>query len=118
MGNTFLAIAIILCISGTTLAQRAEAPSMKAIDNFIDAQMRKHQIPGLSLAVVKDGKLLLTKGYGLADVELNVAATPETVYQIQSITKSFTASAVMMLVKEKKISLDDEVSKYLDGIPQ
>jgi len=100
MGNTFLAIAIFLCISGTTFAQEPEAPPMEAIDKFIEAQMRKQQIPGLSLAVVKDGKLLLTRGYGMADVELNAAATPETVYQIQSITKMFVASAMMMLQRE------------------
>ncbi|HEV8291184.1 MAG TPA: serine hydrolase domain-containing protein, partial [Tepidisphaeraceae bacterium] len=91
---------------------------MEAIDKFIEAQMRKQQIPGLSLAAVKDGKLLLTRGYGLADVELNVAATPETVYQIQSITKTFTASAIMMLVKEGKVGLDDEIDKYLEGLPE
>ncbi|HEV8378729.1 MAG TPA: serine hydrolase domain-containing protein, partial [Tepidisphaeraceae bacterium] len=118
MGNTILGIAIVLCIWGTTFAQKVEAPPMEAIDKFIEAQMRKQQIPGLSLAVVKDGKLLLTHGYGLADVELNVAATPETVYQIQSITKTFTASAIMMLVKERKVALDDEIGKYLERVPE
>src|SRR5580765_8885178 len=103
MGKTFFVIAIFLCINAVTFAQKAEAAPMEAINQFIESQMRKQQIPGLSLAVVKDGKLLLTRGYGLADVELNVAATPETVFQIQSITKSFTASAIMMLVKEKKV---------------
>ncbi len=90
---------------------------MEAINQFIEAQMRKQQIPGLSLAVVKDGKLLLTHGYGLADVELNVAATPESVFQIQSITKMFVASAMMMLQREGKLSLDDELGKHLEGIP-
>jgi len=118
MGNTFLAIAIFLCISGTTFAQKPEASPMEAIDKFIEAQMRKQLIPGLSLAVVKDGKLLLTRGYGMADVELNAAATPETVYQIQSITKMFVASAMMMLQREGKLSLDDELSKHLEGVPE
>ena len=86
---------------------------MEAINQFVEAQMRRQHIPGLSLAVVQDGQLLLTRGYGMADVELNVAATPETVYQIQSITKTFTASAIMMLNKEGKVGLDDEIGKYL-----
>jgi len=118
MGKTFLAIAIFLCISSITLAQKPEAPPMEAINQFIEAQMRKQQIPGLSLAVMQDGQLLLTRGYGLVDVELNVAATPETVYQIQSITKTFTASAIMMLNKEGKVGLDDEIGKYLEGVPE
>jgi D-alanyl-D-alanine carboxypeptidase len=117
MAKTLLIAAIILGISRITLAQKQEALPMQAIDTFIETQMRKQQIPGLSLAVVRDGKLLFTRGYGLADVELNAAATPETVYQIQSITKTFTASAIMMLLKEGKLSLDDPVSKYLDGTP-
>src|SRR5438477_295166 len=108
MGNTFLIIGIFLCINSVARAQKVEAPPMEAINQFIEAQMRKQQIPGLSLAVVKDGQLLLTQGYGLADVENNVPATPETVYQIQSITKMFVASGMMMLVREGKLSLDDE----------
>src|SRR5256885_16447039 len=64
MGRTFFVIAIFLCISSITLAQKAEAPPMEAINQFIEAQMRRQHIPGLSLAVVKDGDLLLTRGYG------------------------------------------------------
>ncbi len=118
MGKTLLVIAIFFCIRSATFAHKPEAPPMEAINQFIEAQMRRQQIPGLSLAVVKDGNLLLTRGYGLADVELNVPATPETVYQIQSITKSFTASAIMMLAKEGKVRLDDEIGKYLAGVPE
>src|SRR4051812_16614695 len=118
MGNTRIVIAIILCINSIAFAQKAEAPPMEAINQYIEAQMRKQHIPGLSLAVVKDGQLLLTRGYGLADVENNVAATPETVYQIQSITKMFVASSMMMLQREGKLSLDDELGKYLDGVPE
>src|SRR5258706_6321139 len=118
MGNTFLTIPMILSVWSTVLAQKPEAPTMEAINQFIEAQMRRQHIPGLSLAVVKDGDLLMTRGYGLADVELNVAATPETVYQIQSITKSFTASAIMMLRREGKVGLDDEIGKYLEGVPE
>ena len=61
MGKTFLVIAIFLCISSITLAQKAEAPPMEAINQFVEAQMRRQHIPGLSLAVVRDGQLLLTR---------------------------------------------------------
>src|SRR5262249_45590817 len=59
------------------------------VDGYIEEQMRTQHIPGLSLAVVQGGKVVKTKGYGLANIELNVQATPSTVYQLQSITKSF-----------------------------
>src|SRR5687767_14860402 len=123
MGKTTLLLTLLNCAfvlwrSNPAMAQQPEAPPMEAINQFIEMQMRKQQIPGLSLAVVKDGNLLLTRGYGLADVENNVAATPETVFQIQSITKMFVASAMMILQRDGKLSLDDELSKHLESVPE
>ena len=88
------------------------------VDDYVKAQMNKQHIPGLALAVVKIGRLEKSAGYGLANVELNVPVRPDTVFQIQSITKTFTASAVMLLVEEGKIGLDDKITKHLDGLPE
>jgi D-alanyl-D-alanine carboxypeptidase len=88
------------------------------VDEYIEAEMRKQHIPGLSLAVVQAGKVVKTKGYGLANMELNVHATPNTVYQLQSITKSFVACGIMLLVEDGKLGLDDKITKYLSGLPQ
>lgn len=88
------------------------------VDEYIEAEMRKREIPGLSLAVVQGGKVVKSKGYGLANMELNVRATPSTVYQIQSITKSFVACGIMLLVEDGKLALDDKITKYLSGLPQ
>ena len=87
------------------------------VDAYIRQQMKKQHIPGLSLAVVRNGKIVKAMGYGLADVELNVSATPETLYEIGSITKQFTATAVMMQVEDGKIGIDDKISEYLSGLP-
>jgi len=87
------------------------------IDQAVASEMNTQRIPGVSVAVVKDGKVIFSKGYGLANVELGVKATDKTVYQIQSVTKQFTAAAIMMLVQEGKIGLDDPLSKYLDKTP-
>jgi D-alanyl-D-alanine carboxypeptidase len=87
------------------------------IDDFVIHQMQQRHIPGLSLAVVKNGKIIKAKGYGLASVELNVPATKDTVYEIGSVTKVFTATAVMMLVNDAKIRLDDKITNYLSGLP-
>ncbi|MCY2991005.1 MAG: serine hydrolase [Planctomycetota bacterium] len=94
------------------------AQQVAQVDTLIQQALEKQRIPGLSLAVVKDGQLILAKGYGLANVELHVPATPETVYQMQSITKSFTASGIMLLAEEGKLDLDDKVSQHLDGTPE
>ena len=79
--------------------------------------MRSQNIPGISVAVVKEGKVIKAEGYGRASIELGTAAGPETVFQLASMTKQFTAAGIMLLVEDGKIRLDDPVSKYLDHAP-
>src|SRR4051794_9186090 len=88
------------------------------VDDYIKAEMDKQHIPGLSLAVVREGKVIKAEGYGLANVELNVPARPETVYKIASVSKQFIATGILLLVQEGKIGLDDPVSKYLKDTPE
>lgn len=87
------------------------------VENFIKSEMQKQRVPGASLAVVKNGQVVLAKGYGLANIELNVAVKPETIFQSGSVGKQFAATAVMMLVEEGKINLDEKIGKYLGGAP-
>ncbi len=79
-------------------------------------KMSARHIPGLSFAVVRNGKIICAKGYGMANLELSVPATEKANYSIASITKIFTATAVMMLVEEGKLALEDPISKHLTGI--
>ncbi|MBV9924424.1 MAG: beta-lactamase family protein [Acidobacteria bacterium] len=79
--------------------------------------MQKRHIVGLSLAVIKDEKVFKMRGYGLASVELGAPATENSVYQIGSLTKAFTATAVMMLAEGGRLGLDDRITKHLDGLP-
>jgi D-alanyl-D-alanine carboxypeptidase len=90
---------------------------MERVDAYLQAEMEKRHIPGLSVAVVSDGKVLFASGYGLANVELSVPATPASVYKIGSITKPFTATAIMMLAEEGKIGLDDVILQHLHHLP-
>lgn len=106
---------IILLVLLTFTSSAAFADKM---DDYVKREMAKEQVPGLSLVVVKDGKIIKSAGYGYANLEVKAPATPETIYQIQSVTKQFTATAVMMLAEEGKIVLDDKVSLYLTGAPQ
>jgi CubicO group peptidase (beta-lactamase class C family) len=107
----------VVAVLVVTQSAVAAAADHAAVDGYIRAQMDRHKIPGLSLAVVKDGRVVYEKTYGLANLELNVPVTADTLFQIQSITKTFTAAALMLLVEEGKLSLDDPVSKHLDGTP-
>jgi CubicO group peptidase (beta-lactamase class C family) len=88
------------------------------VDAYVAAELQKQRIPGVSLAVVRDGKIVLAKGYGFANVEHQVPVKPETVFQSGSVGKQFTATAVMMLVEEGKIGLDDPISKYFTDAPE
>ncbi|MES1241747.1 MAG: serine hydrolase [Acidobacteriota bacterium] len=87
------------------------------IDDFVKAQMQERNIPGVSIAVVRDGQVVKAQGYGLANVELNAAATPETIYQSGSVGKQFTAALVMMLVEEGKLKLDESIRTYMPEAP-
>ncbi len=95
------------------IAASVSTAAADEIDDLINAQIKKRNIPGLSIAVIRDGKLIRAAGYGLANIELNVAATKDTVYEIGSISKQFTSEAVMLLVEDGKIDLDDAINKYL-----
>ena len=86
--------------------------STEAIDDFVNKQMDIANIPGLSLAIVKDDQIVYLKGYGKAD-ETNRPVTPQTPFMIGSITKSFTALAIRQLVNEGKIDLDKPVIDYI-----
>ena len=86
----------------------------RAIDEFIKAEMTRQKIPGVSLAVMRNGKPLIVKGYGFANLEHKVPVKPETFFQSASVGKQFTAMAVMLLVEDGKLELDQKVGKYLD----
>lgn len=88
------------------------------LDDMVVAEMKRQHIPGLSLAVVKNGKVIKEKGYGWANVEHKIAVKPQTIFQSGSIGKQFTAALVMLLVQDGKIALDAPISNYLDGTPK
>jgi CubicO group peptidase (beta-lactamase class C family) len=95
----------------------SRAQTSKSVDEYIHSEMQRQKIPGLSLLVSRNGKIIRAQGYGLSNVELQVPVKPETVFQSGSMGKQFTATAIMMLVEEGKIALDDPITKYLPGAP-
>ena len=115
----FLSIcSVVLGLSVAVFAQSAADDALSTeVDDVVRAQMHEQKIPGVSLAVIRDGKIIKAAGYGLANVELNVPMAPQMVFHSGSLAKAFTATAVMMLVEEGKIGLDDKISKYLPDAP-
>jgi CubicO group peptidase (beta-lactamase class C family) len=91
--------------------------SADAVDEYVRAEMERQHIPGLSLLVSREGKPIRAQGYGLANVELQVPVKPETLFQSGSVGKQFTATAVMMLVEEGKVGLEDPLTKFFPNAP-
>ena len=110
----FSLLSCILLIAFPCFAQQ---DIEKRLDQYIKSEMKREKIPGISLAVLRGGKVEILKSYGLANVEHNVPVKPETVFQSGSIGKQFTAAAVMLLVQDGKLSLDDKLVKYLPDAP-
>jgi CubicO group peptidase (beta-lactamase class C family) len=107
---------LIFSLATTNIAAQSTVTSA-AVGDYVRAEMQRQHIPGLSLLVAKGGKTVRAEGFGLADVELQVRVKPETVFQSGSVGKQFTATAVMMLVEEDKIRLDDPLTKYFPDAP-
>ena len=99
-------IALVLSLATTVVAEADQT------DDYIRAEMLRQRIPGLSLAVVKDGKIVKAAGYGFANLKLEIPATPETVYKVGSVGKQFIATGIMLLVQEGKLSVDDPIGNF------
>jgi D-alanyl-D-alanine carboxypeptidase len=108
-----LTIALATCPAWPLQAATTE----EAVGRYVKEQMRKSHTPGVSVGVIRRGEVVLAKGYGLANVELEVPATKDTVYELLSVGKQFTAAAILLLVEEGKVSLDEAVSAYLPDAP-
>lgn len=105
------------CLSLFPLLFAAGFAQADEIDDFILAQMKAQQIPGLTILVKQNGKVVKRKAYGVTDVEKNTPAEVDTVYETGSIGKSFTAALLMQMVQQKKLNLDDPLEKHLDAMP-
>jgi CubicO group peptidase (beta-lactamase class C family) len=108
------ALAICLVVAAPAAAQ----DPMDAVDALVRAEMASQKIPGVAVAVIRNGVPVTAQGYGLANVEHDVPVTRETIFQSGSVGKQFTSAAVMLLVEEGKIHLDDSLSRFFpDGPP-
>ena len=115
-------VGVVLGVCAGCTAVRAQTvdtidPAMKArVDAIAAGVMEQRGVPSASLAVVQGGKLVYTRAYGRAHIDPDKAATPEMRYSIGSISKQFTAAAILILQEEGKLKLDDPVGKYVSGL--
>lgn len=106
------------CISAAQRSASVEAAIARRVDAHIRARMAERRIPGLALAVVRDGETVLVRGYGVADLQSGVPVTGETVFDISSVTKTFTAAALMRLSDSGRVGIDRPVRDYLADVPE
>jgi CubicO group peptidase (beta-lactamase class C family) len=116
IGARFLASVLVFSGAVTAAGNTADEKKAVAVDEiFVD--LTKAGSPGCALGVYRDGKMVYSKGYGLANLEQNVPLTPQSVFDIGSTSKQFTAASILLLEKQGKLSLNDDVRKYIPELP-
>jgi CubicO group peptidase (beta-lactamase class C family) len=109
---------VLLCVASVSANGRGTSSDEDGkVDALVRNEMKEQHIPGLALGVYRDGKMVRAQGYGMANIEWDVPVQPDTVFQSGSVGKQFTATAVMMLVEEGKVGVDDPIQKYFPDAP-
>jgi CubicO group peptidase (beta-lactamase class C family) len=101
----------------TSKTQPSDDESAKKVDAFL-AQWDKNDMPGCAVGVVKDGKLVYKRGFGMANLDYDVPNTTSTLFNLASASKPFTAASIALLAQQGKLSLDDDIRKYVPELPK
>ena len=125
MSRRPLALALVLALAAPSAvaplhaqaARTAKPAARDTVDRVVASSMTRRHIPGVSLAVVRAGKVITARGYGIADLEHGVAVTPQTAFKIGSVSKQFLATGIMLLAQDGRLSVEDPVSKYFPDAP-
>jgi CubicO group peptidase (beta-lactamase class C family) len=107
---------VALVVVGEAFCQTSGSASDE-VAQYVKTEMARQHIPGIALLVSRNGEIVRAQGFGFSNVELQVPVKPETLFQSGSVGKQFTATAIMMLVEEGTISLDDPITKYFPDAP-
>ncbi len=105
-----LALAILIALTSSAFADK--------VDDYVMARMAERNVPGAAVAVMQKGRVVKMKGYGLASVEYDFPVTEDAVFEIGSVSKQMTAAAIMLLVEDGKVSLDEKIPAYLPNTPE
>src|SRR6476619_5189730 len=109
---SFLAISIFVFV-GVCGAQEPPSFIKDSLDSYVNRALTDWEIPGIAVCVIKNGKVVVMKGYGVKDYDTKDKVDENTLFMIGSNTKAFTATSLAMLDAEKKLSLDDKVTKWI-----
>ena len=108
---------VMLLLASSSAAQNASPKDLvSSVDEYLSGLSKQNRFSG-SVLIARDGKVLFSRGYGMADYEDDVPNTPQTKFRLGSVTKQFTAMAVMMLQERGKLNVQDSICKYLTECP-
>lgn len=116
-GTGFALLAAALSLACAAWAAAAEDTPLEARVDALFAEWDKPDSPGCALGIIRDGKLIYARGYGMANLEHEIPNSPQTVFRIGSTSKQFTAACVVLLAAEGKLRLDDPIRKYISEMP-
>ena len=106
----------LLFLLSFTLTSYGQIKESKAIDSLF-LEWNKPETPGCAIGIVKDGELIYSNGYGIADLEHDIEITPSSVFYIGSVSKQFVTFSILLLEEQGKLDLDDRIQKYLPDFP-
>jgi len=118
MKETFIIATLLLTINFCCSQTKETKDTKQKIDAYIEDVIAINEIPGAALAVIKDGKIIYENYYGKASLEENKPVNQNTIFKIFSTTKLITNVGIFQLIENGKLSLEDEISKYLDNLPK
>ncbi len=111
----------LFCITISSYSQKTKNTKTdlkQKIDNYIKEEVEINEIPGLAIAVIKNGKVIYEQNYGKSSIEENTVIDKKSIFRLYSTTKLITAVAIFQLIEKEKLSLEDNISKYLDSLPK
>jgi len=115
-----LCVALLLGLPPFVSAVTAQGPTIAsedAVDTYVRTEMEKRQIPGLAVAVIREGQVRKLAAYGKASLESGTIVTQDTLFNVASVSKAFTGVAIMRLVEDRVIALDDPIGSQLSELP-
>lgn len=108
---------LILLLCSFSVVSFGQIKESQAIDSLF-SEWNKSDVPGCALGIIRDGELIYSKGYGIADLEHDVEITPSSVFYIGSVSKQFVTFSILLLEEQGKLNLDDRIQKYLPDFPE
>src|SRR5215216_5980152 len=110
-------VSLIFALASSSFAQESKDARAEQVDKIF-AMWDKPDSPGCALAIIKDGQIIYKRGYGMANLEHNIPIASTTIFDTGSVSKQFTAMSVLLLAEQGRLSLDDDIRKYMPEIPQ